>query len=1209
MRWSIKTACSRSGSPQQRALLAMLLVHRGEPVSSDRLIEGLWGEQPPASGIKIIQGYVSNLRKVLGDGLLVTRGRGYQLAVGRDQVDVGRFEQRVAEGRGALERGDPARAAELLRAALALWRGPPLADFAYDAFARADAARLEEERLTALEDRIDADLLVGRHGSVVGELEVLVRGRQLRERLAGQLMLALYRGGRQAEALAAYQRVRAHLDEQLGLEPGPALKRLQTQILHHAPELDTRAATGDAGIHELALDSQSRQQGVMQANGEPVHAHAPLQPASEEVLWVPLPAAVSARLRESQLADRASELGRCAAASERVGAGEQRVVLVAGEPGIGKTRLAAELAGRLHAAGMTVLWGRCDRELGVPYQPFVEILTHYTRFAPRHVPLQHRARYGNELARLVPELAGPIGPPAAIAEQSREENRHVMFAAVGGILRSAALQRPLVLVLDDLQWADQPTLLLLKYLLLSSQPMRALIVGTYRSTEREQHDALNSLLADLRREPGVEWVELGGLPAEDVIEMAQDLAQERLEPAAVQLVRVLWEQTDGNPFFIGEIVRSLSEAGGVNRAARAHAVAEHAAVLVPAGIRETIAARVGRMAEPAERVLSAAAVIGTDFDVELLARTCDVGEEELVKVLDAAAAAALITEVPGIEMRFRFVHELIAFALYEQLGGARRRVLHARALEGLEQLLGEDARDRRIGELAHHALCGVPMVAAGKPVEYARLAGERALARLAPQEAMRWFDQALSSHERLEHEVTRGDAERLLCDLLIGRGIALEQSGDPDSRATLLQAGDLARRLGDGTRLVRAALATARPFSESGRVDDDWIEMLEAALATVEERDSASQATLLAHLAAELTFAGDWERRKRLSDESLAIARRLADPATLTAVLRARFVAIWTPETLEQRRADTELGLAIAEELDDPRELFRAVHWKAMAAVEAGELHHASELLDRQTELVDRLPLPSLRWIASYDRATHALMHGHLEDAERSAEDARQIGVQSGQLEAVAFYAGQLINIRFEQGRLAELEPLIDQQVQANPGIPAFRAALALARSEAGMTDGALDLLSLDATTDFSDLPYDTNWLVGITIYAQACATLADSDIAAKLYRLLEPWREHVAFNGATAWGIVGRHLGNLDRVLGRYSEAEQKLVSAAAKHERMDAPIWLARTQLDLARLLLERRRDTARAAELLQHANGTARELGCASIERQTIALLGDL
>ena len=1025
----------------------------------------------------------------------------------------------------------------------------------------------------------------------------------------GKLVLALYRGGRQAEALAAYQRARAHLDEQLGLEPGPALKRLQTQILHHAPELDTPAATADAGIHELALDSQSQQQGVMQANGEPVQAHAPRQPASEEVLSVPLPATVSARLRESQLADRASELGRCAAASERVGAGEQRVVLVAGEPGIGKTRLAAELAGRLHAAGMTVLWGRCDRELGVPYQPFVEILTHYTRSAPRHVPLQHRAQYGNELARLVPELAGPIGPPAAIAEQSREENRHVMFAAVEGLLRSAALQRPLVLVLDDLQWADQPTLLLLKYLLLSSQPMRALVVGTYRSTEREQHDALNSLLADLRREPGVEWVELGGLPAEDVVEMAQDLAQECLEPAAVQLVRVLWEQTDGNPFFIGEIVRSLSESGGVNRAARAHAVAEHAAVLVPAGIRETIAARVGRMAEPAERVLSAAAVIGTDFDVELLARTCDAGEEELVKVLDAAAAAALITEVPGIEMRFRFVHELIAFALYEQLGGARRRVLHARALEGLEQLLGAEARDRRIGELAHHALCGVPMVAAGKPVEYARLAGERALARLAPQEAMRWFDQALSSHERLEHEVTRGDAERLLCDLLIGRGIALEQSGDPDSRATLLQAGDLARRLGDGTRLVRAALATARPFSESGRVDDDWIAMLEAALATVEERDSASQATLLAHLAAELTFAGDWERRKRLSDESLAIAKRLADPATLTAVLRARFVTISTPETLEQRRADTELGLAIAEELDDPRALFRAVHWKAMAAVEAGELDHASELVDRQTELGDRLPLPTLRWIAAYDRATHAMMHGHLEDAERSAEDARQIGVKSGQLDAVAFYAGQLINIRFEQGRLAELEPLIDQQVQANPGIPAFRAALALARSEAGMTDGALDLLSLDAATDFSDLPYDTNWLVGITIYAQACATLADSDIAAKLYRLLEPWREHVAFNGATAWGIVGWHLGNLDRVLGRYSEAEQKLVSAAAKHERMDAPIWLARTQLDLARLLLERRRDTARAAELLQHANGTARELGCASIERQTIALLGDL
>jgi DNA-binding SARP family transcriptional activator len=225
------------GRPKQRALLAVLLLQRGEPVSSERLVDELWGQEAPASAIKIVQGYVSSLRKELGDGVLVTRGHGYLLAAAPGQVDVDRFESLVAEGRRALQEGDPRVASQRLRGALGVWRGPPLADFAYESFAQAEIARLQESRLGALEERIDAELALGEHAQLVGELEGLVREHPLRERLIGQLMLALYRSGRQADALETYREARRRLVEELGIEPSSDLQQLERAILTQDPAL------------------------------------------------------------------------------------------------------------------------------------------------------------------------------------------------------------------------------------------------------------------------------------------------------------------------------------------------------------------------------------------------------------------------------------------------------------------------------------------------------------------------------------------------------------------------------------------------------------------------------------------------------------------------------------------------------------------------------------------------------------------------------------------------------------------------------------------------------------------------------------------------------------------------------------------------------------------------------------------------------------
>jgi DNA-binding SARP family transcriptional activator len=234
------------GSPQQRALLAVLLLHWGEPVSLDRLTDELWGERPPASAIKIVQGYVSNLRRVLGEGVVVTQGRAYVLRAEAGRLDVERFEAFLAEGRRALRDRDASRAAALLREALGLWRGPPLADFTYQQFARSEIARLEGTRLSALEDRIDAELALGEHARLVGELEALVRQYPTRERFVGQLMLALYRSGRQAEALEAYRGARRRLVDELGLNPGRELQELERATLAQDPALEAPTRRGGA---------------------------------------------------------------------------------------------------------------------------------------------------------------------------------------------------------------------------------------------------------------------------------------------------------------------------------------------------------------------------------------------------------------------------------------------------------------------------------------------------------------------------------------------------------------------------------------------------------------------------------------------------------------------------------------------------------------------------------------------------------------------------------------------------------------------------------------------------------------------------------------------------------------------------------------------------------------------------------------------------
>ncbi len=346
----------------------------------------------------------------------------------------------------------------------------------------------------------------------------------------------------------------------------------------------------------------------------------------------------------------------------------------------------------------------------------------------------------------------------------------------------------------------------------------------------------------------------------------------------------------------------------------------------------------------------------------------------------------------------------------------------------------------------------------------------------------------------------------------------------------MLEAARLGRRLGDSKLLVRAAIENTRGFvSDAGEIDTERVAMLEAALEAVGADDSRERALLLGMLATELTFAPERERRVALADEALAVARRLDDPRTLCYVLGARSMPIWAPDTLGERLECSAESVHLADGLGDPLARFHALHWHGVALVQAGEMDEVRRVVRRERELAGRLGEPSARWLARYDEATVATVAGDLADAERLASEALEIAMDSGQPDAMSLYASQLTNIRYDQGRLAELQPMIAETASAHPNIPSFRALLALAYVEGELPLEAAELLAAER---LEPLPRDMTWLACVVLWAQVCASVGDSKRAGALYELLRPYAGQVVYTGISAWGDVDHALGRLATVV-----------------------------------------------------------------------------
>jgi hypothetical protein len=921
---------------------------------------------------------------------------------------------------------------------------------------------------------------------------------------------------------------------------------------------------------------------------------------------------------------RHAELERLEQLWKEAAAGERRVALLAGEPGVGKTRLAAEVASQVHQGGGTVLAGRCDEDLGVPYQPFVEALRHFVSHTPAEELLNRLGRFGGELCRLVPELAGQVADLPPPLQSDPETERYRLFDAVAAWLGAASAEDPLLLVLDDLQWAAKPTVLLLRHVVRAPDPMRVVVVAIYRDTELGHGHPLVEVLPDLRRQDGVDRLFLTGLDEEGVGTYLEAAAAHDLDHDDLSLARAIYQETEGNPFFVREILRHLAETGAFERHGERWTARLPVAELgIPEGIREVVGRRFSRLSEDANQTLRLAAVMGAEFEVPVIHLAGDISEEVLLCALEEATEARLVIE-SGTAERYRFAHALVRESLYQEISASRRAALHRSVAEAIERVHGTRLDDY-VPALAHH--WGNASVRAGHAARaalYAGRAGDRALAQLAHDEAASYYRRALELLDVAEEPAD----ETVRIDLLIALGEAEQRSGEAGYRPALWEAAQRAEQLGDADRLARAGLAGyprwwdrnlpdetrgfrngdggELPYATPLTVDRARVTVLEAALRARGDREDVMRARLLALLAGELGFTAERSRRRELSDQALAMARRLGDLPTLARVLLSRCWAIWDPTMLEERQANAAELRAVAAEVGEP--FFKV--WASMYSFETAMEGAAIEEADRHLEDAERAASEvgrGLRWFASFPRVGRVLLAGRLEEADALARETLEIGLATQPLEYVRSHFGiQRFQIRLEQGRLDELITKLVGTLE-NTDHPEPRAMLAEAYCELDRWDEARVTFAA-LTKRLSDLPMDPNWIITITRSASVGAQLGDTSTAAMLYGFLSAYSARVAGEGVIWTGSVAHYLGILASVLGDLSGAEEHFVDAEMTHTRIGAPTWLARTRLEWARMLLGRRApgDAERARELLAQALSTARELGLANVERRAVELL---
>jgi len=1119
------------GGLRQRAVLARLVVAAGEIVPVDRMVDDLWDGEPPPSGVGNLQSYVSNLRRILrsGDDVVIERvGPGYRLQVGAVDLASRRFEALVAEAVAGAT--DPV---ALLDEALGLWRGVALVEFSHQAWAEAEAGRLDELRLSAVEARFQALLDRGQHALVVPDLERAVAEHPLREQLTAHLVLALYRSGRQADALRAYERTRHHLAEELGLDPVPELVALADRVLAQDPDLAVPPATRNAVV----------------AASEP----APTPPPATRV-EAPLPrAALSGDAAD--LVGRAEELARLDAALADLASGTTRATIVGGEAGVGKTTLVGAAVARAHAAGALVLWGSCPPEHLVAYQPLLTALRALDRDADPAAMSALAAR-----RPVLDQLLGHGAGPAA-----GERDQLELYEAVADLFVELASSRPLVLVVDDLHWADRSSLALLDHLHADGRVPGLGIVGTVRRPAGRPTVDLDRFVAALRRRAGTDVVELAGVDAAAVAE----LLDRRGRPVDAGVAAAVHARTGGNPLFVEALSVQAEDLTGTDPRQLPHTV------------RETLDLRTAELDAADLQLLVTAAAIGSPVDLHLLAEVGQVPLDRVLDVVDVGVAAGLLVEDGDEVGVVSFRHALARDALIARSTRTREAQLHLRIADVLEARAGG----------VEHAVLAQHLRAAGAlsdPVRAARaaLAASRdALELLAPAEARTWARRALA---RLDGSTTAAEADELRWEATAVVSLASRHLGDTEAaRAASSDLLEQARTSGDPVRLAHAAaeaaLVTANLGFHFGTVDDDLLAVLDEARAAIEAAPGdhpAEEAMVLAWGSIALAGGPPDERQRDLATAATKAADRTADRPDVRAIAAlAVRLASPGPAAVDERLDLHEVVLAdaVGARWTDLEVLARVL--VVVDLLESDRVEESRRSLEALRARLGPHHRPGFDTYLHFLDAAYALLDGDPDRAEELSNRGLAEGEQAHGTNATQAWAAEQFVAAWERGQLAGFVPMTEAMVAEFPGVAAWRAGHAAALVAAGEHGAARDVVAPLLDGGRLVVPEDLLWSTAVAMLADVAWATGDAELGRAVADALEPVAHRVAVTamGAISLGHLVRHRGLALAAAGDLAGADEALARAIERADAAGFRSWAARARIERAEVLDRLGRDGA--------------------------------
>jgi DNA-binding winged helix-turn-helix (wHTH) protein len=870
---------------------------------------------------------------------------------------------------------------------------------------------------------------------------------------------------------------------------------------------------------------------------------------------------------------RKAALTRLRAALAEARAGHARLVLLVGEPGIGKSRTADEVRAEAVRAGLRSLAGRCyEGEGAPPFWPWLQVLRGLLT--------------SGELDALAPGF-GELGPRNAPGFEG-EQLRFRLFEEIARTLRSKADEAPLLVTLDDLHGADPDSLRLLRFLAGELRGARILLLASYRDVEVRRDHPLRALLGDLAREPHCERIALRGLDSGEVAALIETLTGVVPRPALAEAVCAM---TEGNPFFVRELVALLAEEGRLDDETAAEGLT------LPQGVRDAVGRRLDSLSLECNDVLRACAVIGRDFETPLLERVVETRGEPLLELLGEAEAAGILSESPDRPGGYAFTHALIRQTLYEELRGPRRLALHRSLAEALAALHGAHP-EAPAAEIAHHYYEAMPAGTAEEAVAWCVRAAEASHAQLAYDEAARHYERAV---EAADFASAPDPARR--CELRIAWGEALRTSGEREAgRKRLAHAARLARDLGRSDLLARAAIGY-RGFGEMGVPPEaDTLALLEEARDALGETQPLLRAQILARLTGTPPYSERMESRARLSAEAWALACEREDPAALTDALSARYWAALGPDRIEERLATAREARALADRLNDRRLLLLAHEIEVGAYLLLGDREGSDAALDAYTNLARELRQPFFLFLASTMRASRAMNRGRFEEAEAEIRRAREVGRGTVAF-AEALILGQvfwLMQLKGEFERVAQAVVELQDRFRGSLSSVGALTDMFAARALAGRGDreGARRLLDGIAARGFDGMERDEHWFLEMGVLSELATELGDAGHGKALYRLLLPYAERFVSHDLlrTVAGSVESTLGVLARLGERTEDAIAHFERAIAREEAAGALPALYRTQARLAGALEARggKGDAGRAASLRAASAAGVRALG---------------